>query len=68
MGLQVVGAGLGRTGTLSLKQALEQLLDGPCYHMMEVFGKPDAVATWQRAADGRSVGEPAEGQWSVAAT
>ncbi len=40
MGLQVVGAGLGRTGTLSLKQALEQLLDGPCYHMTEVFGRP----------------------------
>jgi len=54
MGLQVVGAGLGRTGTLSLKQALEQLLDGPCYHMMEVFGKRDAIDTWQRAAEGES--------------
>ena len=52
MGLQDVGAGLGRTGTLSLKQALEQLLDGPCYHMMEVFGKRDAIETWHRAAEG----------------
>jgi hypothetical protein len=52
MGLQVVGAGLGRTGTLSLKQALEQLLGGPCYHMMEVFGKRDAINTWHRAANG----------------
>jgi hypothetical protein len=54
MGLQVVGAGLGRTGTLSLKQALEQLLDGPCYHMMEVFGKRDVIDTWHRAAEGDS--------------
>ncbi len=54
MGLQVVGAGLGRTGTLSLKQALEQLLDGPCYHMMEVFGKRDAIDTWHRASKGQS--------------
>ena len=37
MGLQVVGAGLGRTGTMSLKLALEQLLDGRCYHMFETF-------------------------------
>jgi Sulfotransferase domain len=55
MGLKVVGAGLGRTGTLSLKGALERLLGGPCYHMMEVFGRPDAVATWQRAIDGEPV-------------
>lgn len=54
MGLQVVGAGLGRTGTMSLKQALEQLLDGRCYHMMEVFGDRDAIDTWHRAAEGES--------------
>jgi hypothetical protein len=47
----VVGAGLGRTGTHSLKLALEQLLGGPCYHMMEVFGRPDDIAVWQRAVD-----------------
>ncbi|MGZ4756596.1 MAG: sulfotransferase family protein [Acidimicrobiia bacterium] len=52
MTLQVVGAGLGRTGTMSLKGALEQLLGGPCYHMMEVFGKPDVAETWKRAAEG----------------
>ena len=34
MALRVVGAGLGRTGTHSLKLALEQLLGGPCYHMV----------------------------------
>ena len=52
MGLRVVGAGLGRTGTNSLKLALEQLLDGPCYHMVEVFGHPDDIPVWQRAVDG----------------
>src|SRR5205085_6684689 len=37
MGLQVIGAGLGRTGTMSLKLALEHLGFGPCYHMAEVL-------------------------------
>lgn len=36
MALQVIGAGLGRTGTLSLKLALEHLGFGPCYHAMEI--------------------------------
>jgi hypothetical protein len=52
MALRVVGAGLGRTGTHSLKIALEQLLGAPCYHMLEVFGRPDDVPKWQRAVDG----------------
>lgn len=52
MVLQVVGAGLGRTGTNSLKFALEQLLGGPCYHMTEVFGRPDDIPVWQAAVDG----------------
>jgi hypothetical protein len=52
MGLQVVGAGLGRTGTHSLKAALEQLLDAPCYHMLEVFGRPDDIPVWHAAMNG----------------
>ena len=52
MPLRVVGAGLGRTGTHSLQLALQQLLGGRCYHMMEVFGRPDDVPVWQRAVDG----------------
>ncbi len=55
MTLRVVGAGLGRTGTNSLKVALEQLLDAPCYHMTEVFGRPDDVTLWQAAVDGEPV-------------
>lgn len=39
MALQVIGAGLGRTGTLSLKLALEHIGFGPCYHMTEVMGQ-----------------------------
>jgi hypothetical protein len=52
MPLKVVGAGLGRTGTHSLKLALERLLGEPCYHMIEVFAKPDHVAMWHEAASG----------------
>lgn len=52
MTLQIIGAGLGRTGTHSLKLALERLLGGPCYHMMEVFGHPEHIEQWQMAADG----------------
>jgi hypothetical protein len=50
MALKVVGAGFGRTGTLSLKNALEKLGCGPCYHMMEVFPRPEHVAMWHRLA------------------
>jgi len=39
--LRIVGAGLGRTGTPSLKLALEQLIGGACYHMAEVWGHPE---------------------------
>ena len=53
--LQVVGAGVGRTGTLSLKAGLEQLLGQPCYHMLEVFGHPDHVTQWREAAEGGAV-------------
>jgi hypothetical protein len=52
MGLQVVGAGLGRTGTHSLKLAFEQLLGGPCYHMLEVINRPDQAAAWAAAVRG----------------
>jgi len=52
MSLKVIGAGFGRTGTLSLKFALEQLGFGPCYHMVEVF-KNQAADLWYEAAEGR---------------
>jgi hypothetical protein len=53
--MRVIGAGLGRTGTHSLKLALERLLDGPCYHMVEVFEHLDHVPTWHAAINGQPV-------------
>ena len=55
MALKVVGAGFGRTGTLSLKLALEQLGFGPCYHMVEAVHHPQHMAPWRAAAAGRPV-------------
>jgi len=50
--LRVVGAGMPRTGTRSLKAAFEQLLGGPCYHMEEVFEHLDFVPGWRAALRG----------------
>ena len=52
MGLSIIGAGFGRTGTESLKKALEILDFGPCYHMFEVLPHPERVSTWRAAAAG----------------
>jgi sulfotransferase family protein len=52
--VKVIGAGLPRTGTRSLKVALEQLLGGTCYHMSEVFQRPDDVPVWIAAARGEA--------------
>jgi hypothetical protein len=54
MALKVIGAGLGRTATFSLKFALEHLGLGPCYHMSEVFaGGRRNVPLWLDAVAGR---------------
>ena len=45
--MHVIGAGFGRTGTTSLKAALEQLGFDPCYHMMEVIKNPSHVPFWE---------------------
>ncbi len=44
--MKVIGAGFGRTGTMSLKVALETLGLGPCYHMTEVFAHPEHAGFW----------------------
>jgi Sulfotransferase domain len=54
MTLKIIGAGFGRTGTMSLKVALEQLGFGPCYHMVEVF-QTYAFAQWTKAVGGEPV-------------
>ena len=55
MTLEVIGAGFGRTGTMSLKLALEALGFGPCFHMAEFFTSENAEALkekWERVAYG----------------
>ena len=55
MTLSVIGAGFGRTGTKSLKLALERLGFGPCHHMEEGFQNPDQLLRWRAAIDGGEV-------------
>lgn len=52
--MEVIGLGVGRTGTLSLKHALERLGFGPCHHMLEVEARlPVQLPLWTAALDGR---------------
>jgi hypothetical protein len=51
MALDIVGAGFGRTGTLSLKLALEKLGFNKTYHMAELFEHPDHLNHWEQALD-----------------
>lgn len=55
MSLKVIGAGFGRTGTMSLKLALERLGFDKCYHMMEVMEHPDHIPLWSRAHKGEEI-------------
>jgi hypothetical protein len=56
MTLRVVGPGVGRTGTNSLKLALERLLGGRCHHMFEVRADPGhQIRLWTDAIEGRQV-------------
>jgi hypothetical protein len=53
--VKVIGAGFGRTGTLSLKAALETLGFGPCYHMTDLYSRPCDGRLWEAAARGEPV-------------
>jgi hypothetical protein len=53
MTLHVIGAGVGRTGTYSLKLAINQLGYGPCHHMEEVLhNQTSQVPLWADAVKG----------------
>lgn len=53
--MHVIGAGLGRTGTYSLKAALTQLGLGPCHHMEEVLHNMERqVPAWEAAINGHA--------------
>ncbi len=57
--MKIIGAGFGRTGTLSIKYALEELGFNPCYHMRDVIAHPSHAALWEAVADGQPP------QWDV---
>lgn len=55
MSLRVIGAGVGRTGTHSLKLAITRLGFGPCHHMEEVAkNMPVQLPLWQAALAGNA--------------
>ena len=58
-GLRIIGAGFGRTGTFSMKAALEMLGFGPCYHMVEIFDHPERDAQWNQIIAGEVADWPA---------
>ena len=51
--MQVIGAGFGRTGTMSMQAALETL-GYPCYHMREVAMNPDHLNAWDDFIRGKA--------------
>ena len=53
--MHVIGVGVGRTGTLSLKAALDRLGFGPCFHMRNVLDYPERLPLWEAAAAGSAV-------------
>lgn len=53
--VDVIGAGFGRTGTASLKVALEHLGLGPCHHMFEVIARHELLPRWERVVAGEHV-------------
>jgi Sulfotransferase domain len=53
--MKVIGAGFGRTGTMSLKAALERLGFGPCYHMIDLLESPERAPGWRAAVEGEEV-------------
>jgi len=53
--IKVIGAGYGRNGTLSLKQALEKLGFDKCYHMMELDQSKDEDLAWLKLNRGEPV-------------
>lgn len=53
--LEVFGVGVGRTGTHSLKKAIEALGFGPCHHMLHMLEDPDSIPHWEKVAGGETV-------------
>ena len=56
MTLRVIGTGFGRTGTDSMREALNMLGFGPCHHMLEVNGNEEQKRLWRALARGENAG------------
>jgi hypothetical protein len=56
--LQVIGAGFGRTGTASMRDAQVRLGFGPCDHMVENEEHPERFALWDEALRQKTADEP----------
>lgn len=55
MAIKIIGVGVGRTGTFSLRLAINQLGFGPCHHMEEVLKNLDGqVPLWMEALKGNA--------------
>ena len=74
MALKVIGSGFGRTGTMTMKDALGVLGFGPTHHMVEVMGDPDQIGHWKDHFAGKAVdwndvfaGYPSQVDWPGAA-
>jgi hypothetical protein len=52
MSIEVIGAGFGRTGTDSLREALNLLGLGPCHHMLEVNKNEEQKQLWRALVKG----------------
>jgi Sulfotransferase domain len=56
--VKMIGVGFGRTGTMSLKGALEQLGANPCFHMIDLImgeNKEADLQHWIKIANGETV-------------
>lgn len=54
MPLKVIGAGFGRTGTDSMREALNVLGFGPCHHMFEVISNETQKQRWRALVQGEA--------------
>lgn len=55
MTLKIIGSGFGRTGTMTMKDALATLGFGPTHHMTEIMAHPEQLANWKAIFSGEDV-------------
>jgi hypothetical protein len=55
MSLVVIGTGLSRTGTTTIRKVVEELGFGPCYHSTDLFIRPRGIEFWEALEKGNKV-------------